>query len=80
MTTDDPNTPPVVEPSTPPVVEPPTPKVVDPPTPPDNDLRDVVANLAEQVTSLAATVAALAPLPDDETPVHSPWTHKRIVG
>jgi hypothetical protein len=61
---------------------PPTPpdKPADDPAPPaeDNTLRDTVARLEETVNGLAQQVAALAPLPGDETPTSRPWTHKRL--
>ncbi len=52
-----------------------TPAPADPPA--DNEgLRAELQDLKGIVTSLAETVAALAPLPGDETPTPKPWTHR----
>lgn len=62
-------------PPTPPADPPTPPAVVDPPADTDG-LRDEVTELKGIVTSLVETVAALAPLPGDQTPTAKPWTHR----
>ena len=67
--------PPEAPPAEPPKVDPPAPEpVTDAPS--NDELRGEITDLKSIVNSLAETVAALAPLPGDQTPTPKPWTHR----